>query len=345
MRNILFVLSCILISCGNPTKRNKNATNGLNLCQHSKFLKVFKTDQGYHIRIQDPDRHHIIFDQEILNGSYKMAVLSATHVGMISALHAEKKIVCISDIRYVYSPKVRRLFDDHKIIELHSEQSIPYDILLSSQAKFLVYSAFSGSFPTEKRLKKLGIISIPDYDWREQTALGKADWLLLFAVLCHKVPEAMKVLKTIEKAYQQGVKKEITSLKMISGNLTGEYWYAPAGGSFMAEIFKKSGLNYIYSETSGTGSLWHSMEKIVTDGQKVRLWLNPGFSTKAQILNANPKVKYLPFFQKGRIFCYAHNGNKFWEMSTLHPDWLLEDLSTIANGMNTDHLHFYREVK
>ncbi|MFM6935278.1 MAG: ABC transporter substrate-binding protein, partial [Flavobacteriales bacterium] len=340
-----FVLLCILASCANPAKRNKNASSRLNLCHHSKYLKVFKTEKGYQVRIQDPDRHQIIFDQEILDGSYKMAVLSATHVGMISALNAEKTIVGISDIRYVYSPKVRRLFAEKKIIELHSEQSFPVEILLTSEANFLVYSAFSGSFPAEKRLKKLGIISIPDYDWREQSALGRADWLLLFGVLCHKVPEAMSLLKSIETAYQRSVKKKITSIKMISGNLTGEYWYAPAGGSFMAEIFRKSGLNYIYSETSGTGSLAYSMEKIVTDGQKTHLWLNPGFSSKELILKANPKAKYLPFFQKGNIFCYTHNGNKFWEMSTLRPDWLLEDLSAIANAMNTDHLHFYREVK
>jgi NADPH-dependent 7-cyano-7-deazaguanine reductase QueF-like protein len=87
------------------------------------------------------------------------------------------------------------------------------------------------------------------------------------------------------------------------------------------------------------------MEKILKDGSGVQLWLNPGFPTKQAILNANPKAKYLTFFKTGKIFCYTHNANKFWELSTLRPDWLVEDLSQIAHGKITNKLHFYQEVE
>ena len=81
------------------------------------------------------------------------------------------------------------------------------------------------------------------------------------------------------------------------------------------------------------------------DGSNVKIWLNPGFSSKNEIVQVNPKAKYMPFFKEARIFCYTHDGNKFWEMSTLRPDWLLEDLAQIAAGKTTKNLHFYKEVK
>ena len=81
------------------------------------------------------------------------------------------------------------------------------------------------------------------------------------------------------------------------------------------------------------------------DGSKVKIWLNPGFSSKKEILMVNPKAKYMPFYEGARIFCYTHNTNKFWEMSTLRPDWLMEDLIKIANENSPQNLHFYKEVK
>ena len=81
------------------------------------------------------------------------------------------------------------------------------------------------------------------------------------------------------------------------------------------------------------------------DGSDVKIWLNPGFSSKKEILMVNPKAKYMPFYQGSRIFCYTHNANKFWELSTLRPDWLIEDLAKIARGNTPQNLHFYKEVK
>jgi iron complex transport system substrate-binding protein len=230
-------------------------------------------------------------------------------------------------------------------VELQNEQTMSVDQLLHSKSEYLIYSAFSGSFSQEKRLEKLGIQCIPDFDWREQSALGRAEWILLFGALTGKFPESQELFKSIEKAYLKSRNSTIHQAPMVSGNVTGDFWYAPAGQSFMAELFRNSGLNYIYNQTKGTGSLAYSMEKIMKDGSKVEIWLNPGFSSKKEILKVNPKAKYMPFYQGSRIFCYTHNANKFWELSTLRPDWLIEDLAKISSGNTSQNLHFYKEVK
>jgi iron complex transport system substrate-binding protein len=345
MRFFLVVLLVSLASCSNQVKQSQQTkSTEVDICRYSKYLGVFKTKNGYLIRIQHPDNKKR-FQFHVTDAAKHLAVLSSTHIGMLSALNEEKRIAAITDIRYVYSPLVKKRFKQKYIVALQNEQTMSVDQLLRSKSEYVIYSAFSGSFSQEQRLEKLGIHCIPNFDWREQTALGRAEWLMLFAVLSAKVPEAEGLFKSIERAYQLAKKENVNSKEMISGNVTGDFWYAPAGQSFMAEIFKNSGLNYIYDGTKGTGSLAYSMEKVMKDGSNVKIWLNPGFSSKNEILQVNPKAKYMPFFKDARIFCYTHDSNKFWEMSTLRPDWLMEDLAQIAVGKTTKNLHFYKEVK
>jgi iron complex transport system substrate-binding protein len=346
MRFFLVVLLVILASCSNQARQNQETnTKGENICRYSKYLGVYKTNKGYQIVIQHPEKKQIQYRFVVTKPAGHLAVLSATHIGMMSALNEEKKIAAITDIRYVYSPIVKKRFQQKKIIELQNEASMSVDQLLRSNAEYVIYSAFSGSFSQEKRLKKMGIYCIPNFDWREQTALGRAEWILLFGVLTGKVPEAIQLFKSIERACHQAKEVKMNPAEMISGNVTGDFWYAPAGQSFVAEIYRNSGLNYIYNRTEGTGSLAYSMEKIMKDGAQVKIWLNPGFPSKKEMVKVNPKAKFMPFFNHSRIFCYTHNSNKFWELSTLRPDWLMEDLAQIASGKTTKNLHFYKEVK
>lgn len=348
MRLFLVVFLFLLASCAQEPKKTKRVESAsANLCRYSQFLRIYKTPHGHRIEILNPDKKQALFEFEVENGATHLAVMSATHIGMLSALHEEKRVVAISDIRYVFSPVIRERFRQNRVFELQNESALSIDVLCRSKANYVIYSAFSGSFSQENQLKKLGITCIPDYDWREQSALGRAEWILLFGVLCDRLPEAMRLFKTIERAYQKPAQITYNVLKpeVISGNVTGDFWYAPAGESFMAEIFKKAGLSYVYASTKGTGSLAYSMEKIVQDGQNVKIWLNPGFSSKNDILMVNPKAKYLPFFQRGKVFCYTHDANKFWELSTLRPDWLVEDLTQIASGKTTKNLHFYKELR
>jgi iron complex transport system substrate-binding protein len=346
MRFFFGVLLVILASCSNQTRQvQKTDIPGENICRYSNYLSVYKTNKGYQIVIQHPEKKQLQYRFVITKPADYLAVLSSTHIGMLSSINQERRISAITDIRYVYSPMVNKRFKQKHIVELQNESSMSVDQLLRSKSEYVIYSAFSGGFSQEKRLKKLGISCIPNFDWREQTALGRAEWILLFGALTGKVPESIQLFKSIERACLQAKKVKMNPTEMISGNVTGDFWYAPAGQSFVAEIYRKSGFNYIYDRTKGTGSLAYSMEKIMKDGAQVKIWLNPGFPSKKEMLTVNPKAKFMPFFDHSRIFCYTHNSNKFWELSTLRPDWLMEDLAQIASGRTTINLHFYKEVK
>jgi hypothetical protein len=77
------------------------------------------------------------------------------------------------------------------------------------------------------------------------------------------------------------------------------------------------------------------------------LWLNPGFKSKQEILQAHPKSRLLPILKQSSLFCYTHNSNKYWELSACRPDLVLADYSELKRGdeVEIDKLVFYKRVE
>ena len=86
--------------------------------------------------------------------------MSSTHIGMLSVLNSEDAICAVSDSKYVYNASVKQGLQSGAILSLGSSQEISMELLISSGAKTIVHSAFSGDFPHSKELKKMGITCI-----------------------------------------------------------------------------------------------------------------------------------------------------------------------------------------
>ena len=208
----------VLFSCNTTDNKKVTSKNtSQNLCKHSRWLKIYDNGQIVTIKITNPDNSKQVFvfegklnsKQNELNSEKKinlpiskMAVLSSTHIGMLNELNAINTIAAISNVKYVYQREVKSGIKSGQIISLGDEGQISIDKLLQSKTKVMIYSAFSGEFSQQKKLDKLGIISIPNYDWRETTPLGKADWLLLFGYLTDKQKQAKEGQH--QKKYQRG---------------------------------------------------------------------------------------------------------------------------------------------
>jgi len=321
-----------------------------NSCEFSQWLKIEERKDSTIILIIHPDRKKVVerlaFETNSKQSS-KIAAFSATHLGMLSVLDEQNSIVAVAAEKLVYDSKILNQLKSGKTISIGAEEQLSIERILLCKTNYLIYSAFSGEFKHAERLNKMGVKCIPNFDWREMHPLGRAEWILLFGYLTGKQELAKEIFNEIVREYRaiQKKVKATSSQKVISGNFINDYWYAPAGTSFQAQIFKDAGINYIYQNSKGTGSLELSKEKIVSSTADVQIWLNPGYPTKEAILHANPKSKYLPFFSKAKIYCTARNLNKFWELGSIQPHLILKDYYYIANGINLDQLHFFSPVE
>jgi len=315
---------------------------------------------GYELELLDPNSREVESTYELTYDYSKkgdkvihlpvenIAALSQTTVGMLSKLDALGTITGISKIDYVYSPELKTRFAAKEISEFGDETNVPIEKIVKSKTKLIIYSGFGSKFDGEGKLKKLGIQSIPNYEWRETHPLGRAEWIKFLGILIDKPAEANAVFKKIKKNYED-LRWKIRDLdnlpKVISGNFYSDQWTAPAGNSYMAILFQDAGAKYVYRSSNGTGSVFLPIEQVVFDNRKTDYWINPGVSSKGVLSEMNPKAKFIGAYDHG-IYCYSHEMNKFWEMSAIEPDFLLADFIHIFHPdfEPESQLHFYKEL-
>ena len=347
---LLAIIALFFLSLGCQSKvDSKNSTEQKNLVQYARFFKLEKKNGQLILQIISPDSKQaektilINPDQPIL----KAACLSATHIGMLHKLNLIDQIGAISNELYVHNPRLLKNIKKGKVTQLGEEMQIPVEKIVSSGCQAVIYSGFGNAFPHEKTLEKIGINCYANYDWREIHPLGKAEWILVLGYLMGKPIEAHAIFEQVKKEYLQlkaTLSKTKTNMKVISGNMWGDLWNAPAGESYHAALLQDAGANYVYAKTKGTGSVQLSFEKIVVDAKDARFWLNPGMPSKKLILASNPKLENLEAFKNGRIYDYSKSGNRFWEMSAIEPHKVLSDYCNILTQKNLDQLFFYKPV-
>lgn len=323
---------------------------------HAKHFKITKKNQQTFVEIMDAESGEIqkkIDITQFTNSEKpviaKFVTLSSTHIGMISKLNEESKIVGISGIQYVANKTVLSNFKNGIVIQLGEESTIPLEQIILSKANIIVYSGFGKEFPHQKQLEKLGIICLPNYDWKEIHPLGKAEWIKVFGVLLGKEAEANDYFSTLEKEYNDlkaSAMKIQKSECLFSGNVFGDFWYTPAGESFNAQLFKDANCSYAYENTKGTGSLSLTLEEVLQKNADCNFWINPGAKNLVELKKQNPKSIYFQAFKQKHVYCYSENGNYFWEMSAIEPQKVLSDIIHITHPeMKLDKpLYFYTQL-
>lgn len=326
--------------------------------EFSENFNVKSVKGGYKLELLDPNSHEVESTYQLTFDHSKkgdkvihlpvehIAALSQTSVGMLSKLNALETITGISKIDYVYSPELKKRFKAKEISEFGDETNVPIEKIVKSKTKLIIYSGFGSEFDGEDKLKKLGIQSIPNYEWRETHPLGRAEWIKFLGILIDKPTEANAIFKEIKSNYED-LRWKIRDLddfpKVISGNFYSDQWTAPAGNSYMAILFQDAGAKYVYESSKGTGSVFLPIEKVVFDNRKTKFWINPGISSKGMLSEMNPKAKFIGAYDHG-IYCYSHEMNQFWEMSAIEPDFLLADFIHIFHPEfePESELHFYK---
>jgi iron complex transport system substrate-binding protein len=357
--SLILALIFLISSCTEEKKKPFQAEG--NIVRYAEHLRITEGRLSTKIEILSPVTGKV---EKLINVStnlvktanfkkvpiQKMAVLSSTHVGMLSVLNAIDHIVGITNQHYVYNPELLENIEKGKVLELGEEGQIPVESLLKSKCEVIVYSGFGKEFPHESQLNQAGVTCIVNYDWRETHPLGKAEWILLFGYLTGTEKEAKAYFNKVEKEYL-ALKTQALTLKakpsVLSGNLAGETWFAPSGESFNAMLFKDAHVNYRYANTKGNGSVALTLERVLADNLDTDFWINPGMPTKEKLFGFQPRLKFIGPVLKNPIYDYSRSGNRYWEMSAIEPQKVLSDYLCIFHPteFTQKKLYFYQEVK
>ncbi|EAS18901.1 putative iron(III) ABC transporter periplasmic iron-binding protein [Flavobacteria bacterium BBFL7] len=383
MKNIYFLLFSLLLisSCKNnessttkeKVKVSKDDYTNVEVKYATGFV-INSTETGYYISINNPwPEADLEYSFKLVKGSstserlpepdasqiiniplQKIILSSTTHIPPVVLLQEQSSIIGFPGTDYISDSSVRALIDDGKIEELGQNQTISVEKVVTMQPDLVMGYGIDGDNPVYESIQRAGIPVIYNGDWIEKHPLGKAEWIKLFGVLYGKEKEANRIFKEIEKEYLETKKlaQAFESPSVIAGATWKDTWYLPYGNSWQGKIIADAHGDYVYSNTTGTGSLSYNVERVLTDAHNADIWIAPGQYTSYKAMKEdNSAYSQFDAFKNRKVYTFALNvgargGVTYYEEASMRPDLVLKDLVKILhpNSLPQHQLYFFKPL-
>ncbi len=283
-------------------------------------------------------------------------VTSTTHIPALELLGVENTLIGFPNTNYISSEKTRKRIDAGIVREVGVNENLNTEVILAMQPDLIVSFGINNNNPTLDNLKKNGLKVLLNGDWKEQSPLGKAEWIKFFGVLYGLDKKANTVFSSIKKEYQSALalaKNARAKSSVLTGGLYQKQWYVPQGESYAAVFFKDAHANYLWANTKGTGSIAVPFEIVLEKAQNADFWIAPGnFSSLKEMSDSNPHYKQFAAFKNKKVYSYAINkgakgGILYFEWSSTRPDWVLKDLIKIFHPklIPNHKLYFFQKLE
>ena len=270
----------------------------------------------------------------------KIVVTSTTHIPALELLGVENRLIGFPGCNYISSDKTRQRIADGLIRELGKNEGINTEVLLELKPDVVIGFGVDGVNKTFENIQKANIPVIYNGDWVESSPLAKAEWIKFFGVLFNKEKEADSIFNSIESEYLKA--KELASKitkkpTILSGAMHKDIWYLPNGSSTEAQFLIDANVDYLWSGTSGTGSLALNFETVFNRAKDADIWMSPSnYPSLEAIENANPHYTKFEAFKTKRVYSFNNMKGKtggvlYYEFGTARPDLVLKDIIKICH--------------
>jgi iron complex transport system substrate-binding protein len=354
---LLIVLAFPLMQCKKEVNQQKNNIPK-NEIQYAKGFSILNHEGYSVITVSNPwpkanksytyilkEKNGIVPDSlnqfpVILVPIKNIVVTSTTHIPSLEMLGVEKTLVGFPNLNYISSEKVRALIDAKKVKELGANQALNTEVLIDLQPDVIIGYGLDNNNPTLDNLQKNGLKVLLNGDWNEQSPLGKAEWIKFFGAVYGKQELANSLFSKIEKDYLQTLeiaKRGTSHPTILAGDMYEDKWYLPQGTSWGCQLLKEAQGNYLWAETTGTGSLSLSFETVLVKGKNANIWITSGqFGSLQEMLDANPHYAQFKAFQNKNVFSFSGRKGKtggvlYYELAPNRPDIVLKDIVKILH--------------
>jgi len=275
------------------------------------------------------------YDAIIATPLKTLVATSTTHIPALESLGALEKLVGFPDTQYISSMPARELIAKGNIRELGNNENLNMEMVLDLNPDIIIGFGIDEQSSSYATFQKGNIPVVFNGDWTEETPLGKAEWIKFFGVLLDKRTQADSIFSEIEASYESTKKlaaKAKIKPKVLSGALYKDVWYLPAGNSWAAQFIKDAHGDYLYQNSSGTGSLSLGLEDVLDKGSKADLWVAPAqFESYQEMERSNSHYRQFKAFKEKKVYTFANTkgatgGLLYYELAPQRPDLVLKDL-------------------
>ncbi len=370
---LLFVLCAFGCQQKLPKDHKKFAEN-TNLIHYAKGFALFKFKDYSILKIKDPwpnaEKEYVYLlkkKQAVIPDSLKglpnvtiplqsVVVTSTTHIPSLEMLGVENTITGFPHTDYISSVRTRKLVDSGKITEVGTEQNLNIERLIELNPNAIVAHGIDNNNPTLDNLQKSGLKIIFNGDWNETSSMGKAEWIKFFGALYDQDEKAEQIFNLIVANYKAAaklVKGAKVKPTVFSGAIFQNQWYMPQGNSWAASFLRDAQGNYLWNDTTGTGSLSLTFESVFLKAGNADFWIGPGqFNSLEELAAANTHYAQFKAFQTKNVYSYStKTGRKggliYFELAPNRPDLVLKDMIKILHPelLPNYQLHFFEKLQ
>ncbi|GAA0122733.1 MAG: ABC transporter substrate-binding protein [Clostridium argentinense] len=208
-----------------------------------------------------------------------------------------------------------------------------------------VYSGPAGQQAMMEKLDELKINYAVDNEYLEESPFGRVEWMKFLAAFYDKEEAAEKYFnKAIETVKEEAKKIENKDKPKISwGFISKGEVYVPKSGSYVAEMIKIAGGEYIFDDL-GTGNGKISIEEFYAKSKDADILIYSSTSqwspTLKSVLDQAPTLEKINPVKNNNVWCFHPD---YWQ-STDKVDELIIDLINIFHNQkdNKEIKHYIK---
>lgn len=303
--------------------------------RYAKGLRVEYREDGVHVHISNPDPKARMKGEEefvVTAPSRRFICTTALQLGNFEVLALEDRIVGMNTLRHLFSPRMKEQLRSGQTQSIGKEGNFDVETVIAQRPDYIFVSASKhGGF---EALRESGIPLIPHHGYKETDPLGQAEWIKLVGLLTGETRRANAVFADIERKYLQ-LKAEVAAATkdtlptVISGRQLREGWYVVGGRSYMAQIFRDAGADYVMQDSEESGGESLDFETVYARGIHAQWWQTDGSFdgdfTLADLAAEDERYATMDAFKTHRvIFCNLQQ-TPYRELAGVQPHYLLAD--------------------
>lgn len=279
----------------------------------------------------------------------RCALNSSTYLEFLVLLGEMNTLVGLCNAEYLYNDSTYHRVETGEITQLGSIMQVNEEQLLVANPEVLFLS-------DRREVSTLELCpTIICTEWRERSALGRAEWIKFFALFYDKLSVADSLFRETEARYMEV--KSIAARDTLCPTLFaaaefGGTWYLTGGLGYMKSIYEDANARFLMADTM-VGTVTTGLEWVLGRFHDAEYWMNCQQEKKSEL---DDRLSLLSAYQKNRIYHFNKRSIKrpvavisdFYESAVAHPDRILKDVAAVLHphlfeGYETQYLGTLKE--
>lgn len=260
-----------------------------------------------------------------------MACLFSPEVAFAQKLGLIDMVSAVSSVEYLTNSTIHQRVTMGKTLEIGQAEIYDLEKLLASNSEVCFVSPFKED--KYRKIQESGMILAISASHMEEHPLARAEWIKFMALFFEKESLADSIFNAIKADYYEAVKlTENIEVRptVLSGKMYQDVWYISGGKSYISQLFKDAGAEYIWKDLPFSGSEPYDFEIVLQKAHNADFWVFQEFFageySSQNLLNENNKYAYFDAFKNKKIIVCNTEQTPYYEDGVIEPHIVLKDL-------------------